>query len=191
MTQLGFYINQAICIGCKACTVACKDKNNLDVGMNFRRVYSYEEGVYAQIGNGFSPQVAAYTFSIACNHCDKPECVKNCPTGAIKKREEDGVVVIQQDVCIGSKYCISACPYGAPQFNEKVNKANKCNLCIDLMEKGEDPVCVTTCVMNAIEFGEIEELRKKYGKVAQIKGMPSASTTKPNLVITPHRDAKL
>ncbi|WP_147534998.1 DMSO/selenate family reductase complex B subunit [Bacillus marasmi] len=191
MPQLGFYINQAICIGCKACTVSCKDKNDLKVGMNFRRVYSYEEGNYDQTGAGITPHIAAYTFSIACNHCDNPACVKNCPTGAIEKRAEDGVVIIKQDVCIGSKYCISACPYGAPQFNEEIKKANKCNLCIDLLEKDENPVCVASCPMGAIEFGPIDELRKKYGKVAQIKGMPSAKTTNPNLVINPHRDAKL
>ena len=188
MTQLGFYINQSICIGCKACTVSCKDKNDLDVGMNFRRVYSYEEGGYGQLGDGFTSNVKSFYFSIACNHCDAPECMKNCPTGAIEKRKEDGVVIIHQDVCIGAQLCIKACPYAAPQYNEKIKKANKCNLCIDL--DGEDPVCVSTCPMHAIEFGPITELRKKYGNVAEIIGMPSAEITKPNLVITPHRHAK-
>lgn len=153
MTQLGFYINQAICIGCKACSVSCKDKNDLDVGMNFRRVYNYEEGSYGENGSGFAPNVKSFYFSIACNHCESPKCLKNCPTGAIERREEDGVVIIRQDVCIGTQYCVMACPYGAPQYNAKVKKANKCNLCIDLLAKGEDPVCVATCPMHAIEFG--------------------------------------
>jgi anaerobic dimethyl sulfoxide reductase subunit B (iron-sulfur subunit) len=191
LPQMGFYINQAICIGCKACTVSCKDKNDLDVGINYRRVYAYEEGQYRRIGESIVPDIKAYTFSIACNHCESPACLKSCPTGAIEKRPEDGVVIIKQDVCIGTKYCISACPYGAPQYNTKLNKSNKCNLCIDLLEKGEDPVCVASCPMGAIEFGPIDELRKKYGKVNQIKGMPSPDITNPNIVITPHRDAKL
>ena len=188
MTQLGFYINQAICIGCSACTVSCKDKNDLDVGMNFRRVYSYEEGGYGQIGEAFTTNVHSYYISIACNHCDAPACMKSCPTGAIEKREKDGVVIIHQDVCIGAQFCVRSCPYGAPQYNEIVKKANKCNLCIDL--EGEDPVCVSTCPMHAIEFGPIKELRKKYGNVAEIKGLVSAEITNPNLVITPHRHAK-
>jgi anaerobic dimethyl sulfoxide reductase subunit B (iron-sulfur subunit) len=191
LTQLGFYINQSICIGCKACQVSCKDKNDLDVGVNFRRVYSYEEGDYVQNGRAITPNIQAYYFSISCNHCDSPACLKNCPTGAIEKRPEDGVVIIKQDVCIGTKYCVQACPYGGPQYNEKLKKSNKCNLCIDLQEKGEDPVCVATCPMRAIEFGPIDELRKKYGDTDQIKGMPSATITQPNLVITPHRDAKM
>ncbi len=190
MTQLGFYINQSICIGCKACSVSCKDKNNLDVGINFRRVYSYEEGNYIQNGGTITPNIKAYYFSISCNHCDDPMCIKNCPTGAIEKRKEDGVVIIKQDVCIGTKYCIPACPYGAPQYNDKLKKTSKCNLCIDLPE-GEDPVCAAACPMRAIEFGPITKLRKKYGDTAEIRGMPSASITRPNLVISPHRDAKL
>lgn len=191
MTQLGFYINQSICIGCKACSVSCKDKNDLEVGINYRRVYSFEEGGYGQNGAAFDPSIKAWYFSVACNHCEAPKCIKNCPTGAIEKREKDGVVVIHQDVCIGTQYCIKACPYGAPQFNDQIKKANKCNLCIDLLGKGEDPVCVATCPMQAIEFGPIKELRKKYGDINEVKGLPSADITRPNIVITPHRDAKL
>lgn len=191
MAQMGFYINQSLCSGCNACAVACKDKNNLDVGMNFRRVYTYEEGTYSDQGNGIVPNVKAYYFSISCNHCTIPKCQLSCPTGAIVKRKEDGIVTIDQDVCAGTQLCVRACPYGSPQFNKKIFKSNKCDFCIDLQEKGEDPVCVATCPMRAIEFGPIDELRKKYGEVNQIKGLPSASTTKPNIVITPHKDAMI
>lgn len=192
MGQLGFYINQSLCSGCKACTVACKDKNELDVGLNFRRVYTHEEGAYLQQpGGGVVSNIKAYYFSISCNHCANPACVETCPTGAIKKRSEDGVVTINQDICAGTQLCIKACPYGSPQYNKKVFKSNKCDFCIDLQEKGEDPVCVATCPMRAIEFGPIDELRKKYGKTDQINGMPNPSITKPNIVITPHRDAVL
>ncbi|MDP4083609.1 MAG: DMSO/selenate family reductase complex B subunit [Bacillota bacterium] len=192
MAQLGFYINQSLCTGCKACTVSCKDKNNLDVGINFRRVYSYEEGSSIQNPNhAIISNLKAFYFSISCNHCLEPACVTICPTKAIKKRESDGVVIINQETCAGTKFCVKACPYGSPQYNPKTFKSNKCDFCVNLQEKGEDPVCVSTCPMRAIEYGPIEELNKKYGKVKQIKGLPSPSITKPNLVITPHRDAKL
>jgi anaerobic dimethyl sulfoxide reductase subunit B (iron-sulfur subunit) len=192
LAQLGFYINQSFCIGCKACSVSCKDKNNLTVGVNFRRVYTQEEGTFIQQPtSGIVQNIKAYYYSIACNHCTDPACLPVCPTGAIEKNKKNGVVTIDQDVCKGSQLCVKACPYGAPQYNKKVFKANKCDFCIDLQENGEDPVCVATCPMRAIEFGPITELRKKYGSLSQIKGMPSSSITHPNLVITPHRDAKL
>ncbi|MCM3724213.1 dimethylsulfoxide reductase subunit B [Neobacillus cucumis] len=192
MAQLGFYINQSLCTGCKACTVACKDKNNLDVGINFRRVYPYEEGTFVeQPTRGIVQNIKAYYFSISCNHCKKAACIPSCPTGAIVKNKQNGIVTIAQDVCQGAQLCIKACPYGAPQYNKREFKSNKCDFCIDLQEKGEEPVCVAACPMRAIEFGPIEELRKKYGTVSQIKGMPSNTLTQPNLVIKPHRDARL
>jgi anaerobic dimethyl sulfoxide reductase subunit B len=190
MVQMGFYINQAICSGCKGCSVACKDLNDLDVGIHFRRVYSHEEGSYSQNGAGITPKIKAYYFSISCNHCKSPKCLPSCPTGAIEKREKDGIVVIHEDICIGTRFCVGACPYGAPQFNPNKFKSDKCDFCMDLLEKGEDPVCVSSCRMRAIEYGPIEELRKKYGTVNEIIGMPSGSMTNPSLVITPHRDAR-
>ncbi|MFB3163151.1 DMSO/selenate family reductase complex B subunit [Neobacillus sp. 179-J 1A1 HS] len=190
--QIGFYINQSICQGCKACSLACKDKNNIEVGINFRRVYTKEEGSYVlQPNGGFVQNVKSYYFSIACNHCEQPACLLNCPTGAITKNDENGVVTIDQEICAGTQLCVKACPYGGPQYNKETFKSNKCNFCMDLQEKGEDPVCVATCPLGAIEYGPIEELRKKYGDIRQIKGMPSPTITKPNIVITPHRDAKL
>ncbi|MFC0023805.1 DMSO/selenate family reductase complex B subunit [Neobacillus cucumis] len=192
MEQLGFYINQSLCTSCKACTVACKDKNNLDVGINFRRVYPYEEGTFVQQSTkGFVPNIKAFYFSISCNHCEDAACIQSCPTGAITKIKKKGVVTIDQDVCQGTQLCIKACPYGSPQYNKKMFKSNKCDFCMDLQEKGEEPACVGACPMRAIEFGPIEELRIKYGDIAQIKGMPSDSVTHPNLVITPHRHARL
>lgn len=192
LAQLGFYINQSLCTGCKACSVACKDRNNLDVGVNFRRVYTYEEGSFIQQpASGIVHNIKSFYFSIACNHCTKPKCIPSCPTGAIVKNKENGVVTIDQEICAGAQLCVRACPYGAPQYNKKKFKSNKCDFCIELQEKGEEPVCVSTCPMRAIDFGPVEELKKKYGNVSQIKGMPSNSITHPNIVITPHKDAKL
>src|SRR5690554_4063714 len=175
MSQMGFYINVAECIGCKTCTVACKDKSDLEVGRNFRRVYSFEEGSF--------PKPIMWHVSVSCNHCENPACVDGCPTGALHKTDDEGIVLINQDVCAGCQYCEWNCPYGAPQYNEEAGRMTKCDTCIDLREQGEDPVCVSSCIMRAIEFGPIDELRAKYGDNADIKGLPSSSITNPNLVI--------
>jgi anaerobic dimethyl sulfoxide reductase subunit B (iron-sulfur subunit) len=192
LAQLGFYINQSLCTGCKACSVSCKDKNNLDIGINYRRVYTSEEGSFIRKpAGGFVQNIKSYYFSISCNHCTHPKCLSSCPTGAITKDKANGVVTIDQDICAGTQLCVKACPYGGPQYNKKTFKSNKCDFCIELQAKGEEPVCVATCPMRAIEFGEVGVLRKKYGKISRIKGMPSPSITDPNLVITPHKDAKI
>lgn len=190
MAQLGIYIDQARCIGCEACVIACKDKQDNPEGVNFRRVYSFEEGAFTKSNNGtFIQNVQSYYLSISCNHCDEPTCIENCPTTAMYKRKEDGVVVIDQDKCAGCRYCEWNCPYGAPQFNEELGRMTKCDLCIDLLEEGKRPVCEEACPMRAIEIGPIDELREKYGDVNEVKGMPSASITKPNIVINTHKYA--
>lgn len=175
MAQMGFYINIKECIGCKTCTIACKDTHDLEVGRNFRRVYGYEEGIY--------PNPSTYHISMACNHCDDPGCLDGCPTGALYKRSEDGVVLIDSKKCVGCRYCEWNCPYGAPQYDAAAGKMTKCDTCIDLREHGEEPACVTSCIMRVIEFGPIEELRAKHGTVSDHKGLPSSKLTKPNLVI--------
>ncbi|KKK37286.1 4Fe-4S ferredoxin [Mesobacillus campisalis] len=188
MQQMGFYINQSRCVGCKACSVSCKDKYDLDTGMNFRRVYEFENGAFTVDGSTIIPAVTGYYFSISCNHCTSPACLPSCPTQSIVKREVDGIVIVDQEKCIGTRFCVRACPYGAPQFNKNLLKMAKCDSCLDLREKGEAPVCVTTCPQRAIEFGPMAELKNKYGKINLVKGMPNP-VTEPNIVITPHPNA--
>lgn len=190
--QLALYHNSSVCTGCKVCAIACKDKNNLPVGVNWRRVVQYEGGTWVPDSRHkeiMTPNhVFVYSLSIACNHCENPQCVQVCPVAAITKRD-DGIVTINQDVCIGCRYCEWACPYGAPQFNEEKGYMTKCDMCQDLQAKGENPACVDACVMRAIEYGELGELRAKYGRVNEVDPLPSADLTHPSLVITPHKDA--
>lgn len=186
--QLGFYFQQDRCIGCFTCQIACKDKNNLAVGQNFRRVNEFAGGGYRQAGNGLVNDVYAYWLSMSCNHCADPVCVKNCPTGAMQKRSDDGIVLIEQTKCIGCRKCITICPYGAPQFNPQTRKTGKCDMCQDLIANGEQPVCVAACPMRVLEHGNLSELKKRYQGVNQVKGMP-VPDTKPSIVIKPHRSA--
>lgn len=186
--QLGFYFQQDRCIGCFTCQVACKDKNDLAVGQNFRRVHEFEGGGYKRKGEGLVNDVYAYWLSMSCNHCADPVCIKGCPTGAMQKQSDNGIVFIEQARCIGCRHCVITCPYGAPQFNPKTGKTSKCDMCKDLLAKGEKPVCVTGCPMRVLDLDDLDELRKKYQGVDQIKGMPEPKT-KPSVVIKPHRSA--
>ncbi len=191
--QLAFYHNSSVCTGCKACVIACKDKNDLPVGMNWRRVVQYEGGSWVPDPRHkelmVPSNVFVYSLSIACNHCQNPLCLQVCPVQAISKRD-DGIVLIDKNVCIGCRYCEWACPYGAPQFNEEKGFMTKCDFCQDLQAAGMNPACADACVMRAIEFGELEELRAKYGSQNEIEPLPSNSLTQPALVITPHKDAQ-
>jgi DMSO reductase, iron-sulfur subunit len=188
--QNGFMIDTARCTGCKTCQLACKDYKDLDTTVNFRRVYEYAGGEWQKTGEAshevWEQNIFAYYTSIACNHCEDPACVKVCPTGAHQK-QNNGLVTIDQDKCIGCKQCAMACPYGAPQFNETLKKMTKCNACEERLAEGKQPICVEACPLRALEFGAMEDLRKKYGEIAEAAPLPSASQTRPNLVIQPNR----
>ena len=188
--QLAFHINAAACADCKACQIACQDKNNLPAAMTWRRVIQYEGGNWVREGNTMRPNnVFSYSISLSCNHCENPICMENCPVEAIYKRE-DGVVLIDQSKCIGCRYCEWACPYGGVHFDESKGVMTKCTFCADLLDKGENPACVDACVMRAIEFGELDELRAKYGAVSAVEPLPKANYTNPSLVITPHKNSQ-
>lgn len=187
--QYAFYFNSNLCTGCKACQVACKDKWDLDVGVTWRRVAEYSGGEWSVNPDGTVTQnVVGYYLSVACNHCENPLCVENCPTTAMHKTDE-GIVLIDTENCVGCRYCEWACPYSAPQFDEKRGVMTKCNLCYDALANGEPPTCVAACPTRALQFGEREELEARYGTVHGVAPLPSPDLTNPSLVITPHRDA--
>lgn len=191
MTQKGFYIDLTRCAGCRTCSVACADLNNTPVGLNLRRVIEFEGGSWKKSAEGtWRQDVFAYYVSIGCNECADPACVKVCPTKAHFKRAEDGLVVIDREKCIGCGMCARACPYGVPQLDAKRGKMLKCDGCVARTSRGMMPVCVESCPERALEFGDIEELRRKHGLVDSVAPLPDAGITRPSIVIKPCRTAK-
>ena len=187
--MLGFSFDQTKCNGCKACQIACKDKHDLPVGVTWRRVAEYSGGTWQEDEDTAVPNVFAYYTSMACNHCENPICVQVCPTTAMTVRD-DGTVYVDDEKCVGCRYCEWACPYSAPQFNAETGHMTKCDLCADYREQGQDPACVAACPSRALGWGEIEDLRKEHGTNASVEPLPDPSITRPNLVIIPHRDAQ-
>lgn len=187
--QLGFYIDLRSCSGCKACQIACRDKNGTNVGVLWRRVYEVGGGDWVQQGEALVDNTFHYFVSSACSHCTDPACVPVCPTGALTKRDEDGIVSIDSSRCIGCRYCEWACPYGAPQFNAETGVMSKCDFCKDYLAEGKPPACVASCQMRVLQYGDIEELRAKYGSAGNIYPFPDPSITQPNTTFTPHKDS--
>lgn len=194
-----FTFDASACTGCKACQIACKDKNNLPVGVLWRRVYEVSGGSWVKQGDAWATDVFAYYLSIACNHCAHPKCAGVCPTDAFVTRE-DGIVYINESKCMGCGYCNWACPYDAPQYNPHVGQMAKCNFCYDDLEAGAPPACVSACPMRALDFVEISDLEIESRELAgrerlelwTIPGaehpfpLPVYSRTEPRLAIQPH-----
>ncbi|HII3778998.1 TPA: DMSO/selenate family reductase complex B subunit [Pasteurella multocida] len=183
--QYGFYFDSDRCTGCKTCELACKDYKDLDTNVNFRRIYEYAGGDWQQQANGcWQHNVFAYYLSISCNHCDNPDCVSVCPTGAMHKTE-DGFVIVNEAICIGCRYCHMACPYDAMKGH-----MTKCDGCHSRILEGKKPICVDACPLRALDFAPIDELRKTYGDLAAIAPLPSPEHTAPNLVIKTNKNAR-
>jgi len=189
--QLGFWIDQQYCTGCKACQVACKDKHDLPLGVTWRRVVEYSGGSWSTdpAAGTFTPNVFTYYTSISCNHCDDPVCVAVCPTTAMHKGA-DGIVSVDPAKCVGCRFCEWACPYSAPQFDPSAGVMTKCDLCADELAEGRDPACVAACPSRVLHYGDIADLRAAHGDRADVAPLPDPSITRPNLVITPHRHAE-
>ncbi|MHC4853718.1 MAG: 4Fe-4S dicluster domain-containing protein [Planctomycetota bacterium] len=154
----GFVIDQNRCIGCHACTVACKSENDVPVG-HFRTWVKYTE-------IGTFPKVRRHFAVLRCNHCTNAPCVTICPVTALTKRS-DGIVDLDRDVCIGCKACMQACPYDALYLNEDTGSAEKCHYCAHRVYHGLEPACVVVCPEEAIIAGDTADPDSKIGELHQ------------------------
>jgi Fe-S-cluster-containing dehydrogenase component len=171
--KLGLVIDLDTCVGCQACVTSCKEWNTgghmaplTDIdpygtgadGVWFNRVHTYEQTFCGSAANGESRTVH---FPRSCLHCEDAACVTVCPTGASYKRTSDGIVLVDEDKCIGCKLCSWACPYGAREFDVEVGVMKKCTLCVDrifnenLDEADRVPACVAACPTGARHFGDL------------------------------------
>ncbi len=172
--QHGFHFVADNCIGCHACETACAEKNGTPAHLSYRHVGYVEGGTY--------PDFVRVNISMACNHCEDPVCLKGCPTLAYTKYVEYGAVLQDPDICFGCGYCTWVCPYNAPVLDPVKGEVQKCNMCVDRLEDGLKPACVSACLSNALDFGVIESIPKvaQQAKLT-IPGFPDPAITRPNI----------
>lgn len=154
MTRYAIITDLNRCVGCLACTVACKTANGVDIGSFWIKTLRIGPNPI-EGGSGDWPDVEMYFLPIQCQHCAEPECVKVCPTGASQKLA-DGTVQIDKSKCIGCQFCAMACPYNVRYLNEEERVVEKCTLCEQKITQGELPQCVAQCGSRARFFGDID-----------------------------------
>jgi formate dehydrogenase iron-sulfur subunit len=176
----GFFTDTTVCIGCKACEVACKQWNGLpDDGLSFtgmsydntvdlgastwRHVSFIERPVALSGQHSGVGDFSWLLMSDVCKHCKSAGCLEACPTGAIVRTEFDSVFV-QPDICNGCGYCVVGCPFGVIDRREDDGRAWKCTLCYDRLKEGETPACAKACPTESIVFGDLDDLRERAGQ---------------------------
>jgi len=148
-------VNTHDCTGCKACEIACKQEHNIPIGPRWIRVYPNNSQEIES-----RPQLRYLVTH--CMHCSHPPCKDACPVGAVNKRE-DGIVLINEELCIGCAECIEACPMGVMQFDKERGVPQKCDLCVERIDRGLQPACVAACPSHCIYYGDIEEITEIIG----------------------------
>jgi tetrathionate reductase subunit B len=145
-----FVIDVARCIDCRACLVACSVENNIP--MDHTRIWVHDQGV-----QGNWPDLTRTFVPYNCMHCENPPCTDVCVSGATYKDKINGLVLVDQEACIGCGYCVAACPYGVRYIDQKRGVVDKCNACLQRLEVGLEPACVATCVGKSRLFGDLND----------------------------------
>ena len=161
------------CVGCHACSVACKSENNVPLGVWRSWVKQVERGKFPNTQRHFLPRL--------CNHCEEPACVAACPTKASYKRE-DGIILVREERCIGCKLCMAACPYDARFLQPDKGIVNKCTFCEHRVDQGVVPACVNTCQGKARIFGDLND---PTSEVAKLVAREPIQVLKPELGTKP------
>jgi formate dehydrogenase iron-sulfur subunit len=195
-SRVGFFTDTSICIGCKACEVACKEWNGVpDDGFNFlaqsydntgelgadtwRHVAFIEQkGPTERADGGGNGSFRWLMSSDVCKHCTSAACLEVCPTGSLV-RTEFGTVVVQEDICNGCGYCIPACPFGVIDQRKGDGRVWKCTMCYDRLRGGLQPACATACPTKSIQFGPLDELRARAA--ARVETLHDAGVTEARL----------
>jgi formate dehydrogenase iron-sulfur subunit len=177
MGHMGFFTDTTLCIGCKACEVACKQWNQLPAdgynwtGNSYDNTRTLSATTWRHVAfvehtrpaDGTGKNVNWLMVSDVCKHCEHPGCMEACPTGAII-RNEFGDVYVQPDICNGCNYCVPSCPFGVIGYNSQTGEAAKCTLCYDRQKIGEEPACAKACPTTSIQFGDLDDLRVRAKK---------------------------
>jgi molybdopterin-containing oxidoreductase family iron-sulfur binding subunit/tetrathionate reductase subunit B len=160
----GFVIDVFRCIGCDTCSIACKMENSVPIGQNRLRILNPQQKTVFDKPTGKYPDVSMEWWPVMCQHCEDAPCIDDCPTYAIHMRE-DGMVEIDEEMCVGCQNCGEACPYDAIDFNSEVGTADKCNMCDHRVQDGLQPMCVEVCPTRAIHYGDVEDTNGKLAKL--------------------------
>ncbi|MGW8266241.1 MAG: 4Fe-4S dicluster domain-containing protein [Longimicrobiales bacterium] len=173
----GFLLDLNRCVGCGACVLACRIENALPEGVRWRRILT------------LNPRRAVagptYHFSLACHHCEDPPCARGCPSGALEKGP-DGIVFLNEDLCLGCRYCEMACPFGAPSFDEGRGLMTKCHLCARRLDRGLLPACTQACPTGALRFTpEVPATTDPFEPPTRIPGFKDPARARPSLWMAP------
>lgn len=162
--QYRFHFDATACVGCRCCEVACNEQNNNPVDVKWRRVGEMEAGTF--------PDTLMLFNSMSCNHCVDPACLIGCPTESYIKISETGIVVHDDDTCIGCQYCTWNCPYGVPTYHEERKIVTKCHMCHERLDVGETPACVQACPAGAIQIETVNVEEWLAGDIDRQGNMP-------------------
>ncbi len=163
--QLAFVIDLRRCIGCDTCVIACKVENDVETGRFRLKVLDSNRDEIFEKPQGVYPALTQYWLPTMCHHCIEAPCVSACPTNTLWRREEDGLVMLDTEKCIGCLRCGEECPYDALSFDAVLGTADKCTACAHRVEQEQQPSCALVCPTRAIHFGDVYD---ESGAVARL-----------------------